>query len=158
MLKACLFTGLQCVAKCGVTNRAWERHFLLSARFKIVTAGSALESAGGCTYIHITHTYAYTYSYIHICMHTHTPRLIYTCPYIWIIASRVICYCFHNMWKLFPVYSYCIDDFSSMLSLLSWGAKHVFFSLIVWCVAFYLFLGCQVGWAFARGCIVSCMW
>ena len=95
MLRACLFTGLQCVAKCGVTNRAWERHFLLSTRFKNVTADSALKSAGGCTYIHITHTYAYTYSYVHICMHTHTPRLIYTCSCIWIIASRVICYCFH---------------------------------------------------------------
>ena len=104
-------------------------------------------------YTHYTHIRIYIYSYVHICMHTHTPRLIYTCPYIWIIASRVICYCFH----IFPVYSYCINDFSSMLSLLSWGAKHVFYSLIVWYVAFYLFLGYQVGWTFSRGCIVSCM-
>ena len=139
MLKAYLFTGLQCVAKCGVTYRTRERHFLLSTRYKNVTQYCSLREDVHIYTLH-THTHIHIHIYTYVCIHIHLDSYILV-----------------HIYRLSPVYGFCINGFSSMLSLLSWGAKRVIYSLIVWYVALYLFLGYQVGWTFSRGCIVSCM-
>ena len=87
-----------------------------------------------------THTHIHIHIYTYVCIHIHLDSYILV-----------------HVYRLSPVYGFCINGFSSMLGLLSRGAKRVIYSLIVWYVALYLFLGYQVGWTFSRGCIVSCM-
>ena len=137
MLKAYLFTGLQCVARCEVTYRTRERH--LSTRHKNVTQYCSLQEGAHIYTLH-THTHIHIHIYTFVCIHIHLDSYILV-----------------HIYRLSPVYGFCINGFSSMLGLLSRGAKRVIYSLIVRYVALHLFLGYQVGWTFPRGCSVSSM-